>query len=353
VFRSARPLWGWGLALALLGARAHAQPQGDSESEAADAPSPATSAEADGKAQARRHYTAGVESYEAGQFRDAIDHFLEANRLAPSPALSFNIARAYEKLGDDAGALGFYRDYLRRAPEAEDRAEVERIIAELESRLRAKGVQQVTVLSEPDRATVVVDGKPVGVTPWTGEIYPGQHRLQLRLPGYQDTEEVFALTAHRARDVSVTLEPVPEEPKPQATEAAPAPTPVQPTPTPDQRPAAGDTGTQGAVSAWTWVTLGVGVGALGGSLAFELMRSSAEDDARTADTQIDAQEHYDTMESRQLVARILAGAGAAATVVGGVLLYLDLTAEPSGPESARLGFGCGPGACSVTASGRF
>jgi hypothetical protein len=101
------------------------------------------------------------------------------------------------------------------------------------------------------------------------------------------------------------------------------------------------------------VSLGVGVGALGGALAFELMRSSAEEDARTSDTQIDAQQNYDTMESRQLVARVLAGAGAAATVVGGVLLYLDLTAEPSAPESARLSFGCSPDACSITASGRF
>ncbi len=307
----------------------------------------------DGKAQARRHYAAGVEAYEAARFKDAIDEFLEANRLAPSPALSFNIARAYEKLGDHAGALGFYRDYLRRAPEAEDRGQVGQIVSSLENRLREKGVQQVTVLSDPERATVVLDGKPVGVTPWTGEIFPGQHRLQLRLPGYEDADQVFSLTAHRAKDVSVTLVEVPQAPTPERTAPAPAPAPAPPPPVASASPASADSGTGRAVSPWTWVSLGVGVGALGGALAFELMRSGAEDDARTADTQIQAQEHYDTMEDRQLVARILAGVGATATVAGGVLLYLDLTAEPSAPEAARLGFGCTPGACGITASGRF
>ena len=353
MFRSTRSLWGWGVALALLGARAHAQPENAPEREAAEPPSPAATAPATSKAQARRHYAAGVESYEAGQFKDAIDHFLEANRLAPSPALSFNIARAYEKLGDIAGALAFYRDYLRRASDAEDRDEVGQIVTEFENRLRQKGVQQVTVLSEPDRATVVLDGKPVGVTPWTGEIFPGQHRLQLRLPGYEQTDQVFSLTAHRAKDVSVALVQIPEEPKPETAPAPPpppAPAPPEPATPPSEPPA--DTSGPATVSPWTWVSLGVGAGALGGALAFELMRASAEDDAHNAETQIEAQEQYDTMESRQLVARVLVGVGAAATVAGGVLLYLDLTAEPS-TQSAGLGFGCSPSACGVTASGRF
>jgi hypothetical protein len=83
------------------------------------------------------------------------------------------------------------------------------------------------------------------------------------------------------------------------------------------------------------------------------MRASAEEDAHAADTQIDARESYDSMESRQLTARVLAGVGAAVTVAGGVLLVLDLTADTASDQSAAVGFGCGRDGCGITASGRF
>src|SRR5262249_30798358 len=49
---------------------------------------------------AREKYRAGAAAYKAGHYKDAIDLFLDANRLSPSAALSFDVARAYEKLGD-------------------------------------------------------------------------------------------------------------------------------------------------------------------------------------------------------------------------------------------------------------
>jgi tetratricopeptide (TPR) repeat protein len=303
---------------------------------------------ADSRAQARKHYESGVEDYEAGRFKDAIDHFLEANRLMPSPALSFNIARAYEKLGDTAGALAFYRDYLRRDPEAEDREEVSKIVGDLEQALRQKGLQQVTVLSTPPHATVVLDGKPVGVTPWTGEIFPGAHQLVLELKGYEEKSKTFNLTAHRSMDVSVELEPAPvQEPSPQP-QPRPRTEPVSPA-----ADAAADEGASGGVSAWTWLSFGVGAAALGGALGFELMRSSAESDAHDARTQVDAQDRYDTMQIHQTTARILLGVGAAATVVGGVLLYFDLSAGNPGERSAWLSVDCASARCGLSATGKF
>src|SRR5262249_28961624 len=74
---------------------------------------------------ARARYRQGVEAYKAGHYRESIDYFLEADRASPSAALSFNIAVAYEKIDDVAAALRWYRDYLRRAPDAKDRAGVE------------------------------------------------------------------------------------------------------------------------------------------------------------------------------------------------------------------------------------
>ncbi len=314
-----------------------------------DKPAPSTAADPDQrKADARRHFKAGAKAYAAGKYSDAIDQFLEANRLVPSPALSYNIARAYDKIGNAAQALSFYRDYLRRAPNASDKQSVDATIDKLEKALMQKGVQQVTVLSTPSRATVVMDGQPVGVTTWTGEIYPGRHRLTLRLEGYQDTEKVFNLPAHRAIDVKVELAAVQKKPSESAAPtppSKPAPVVVAPPPRPQESHA--------QVAPWTWAALGVGVASLGGSLGFELARASAERQSRDASTQVEAASRYDTMKSRQTIARVLLGVGAAATVAGGVLLYLDLSHKGQDAGSQRVGFGCDGSRCGVVAGAVF
>ncbi len=300
------------------------------------------------KADAKRHFEAGAKAYARKNYSDAIDQFLEANRLVPSPALSYNIARAYDKIGNTAQALSFYRDYLRRAPAASDKKAVAATIEALEKKLMKKGVQQITVLSEPGRATVVIDGQPVGVTTWTGELYPGHHRLTLRLEGYQDAQKVFNLPAHRAIDVKVELTRKQKAPPPVAAAPRPAapPEPASPPPAPGPE-------SHAHVAPWTWAALGVGVASLGGSLGFELARASAARQSRDAPTQVEAAHSYDTMKSRQTVARVLLGVGAAATVAGGVLLYLDLSHHKKSASSERVGFGCDGAGCGVVAGTVF
>src|SRR5215831_11707527 len=80
----------------------------------AQAPAPAASAET--KAQAKKLFESGLAAYKKKKYKQAIDYFLEADKLYPSPVLSFNAARAYEDLGDEAGALRFYRSYIRLSP---------------------------------------------------------------------------------------------------------------------------------------------------------------------------------------------------------------------------------------------
>src|SRR5690606_34701002 len=126
---------------------------------------------------AAQRYERGAQAYQEGRHKDAIDLFLEADTLAPSSALSFNIARAYEKIKDSSNALRWYRDYLRREPQAEDKEKVLEFVKQYEALLAEKGVQQVTVLSDPEAATVRVDGRPVGVTPWTADLPPGEHTI--------------------------------------------------------------------------------------------------------------------------------------------------------------------------------
>src|SRR3954469_11854127 len=104
---------------------------------------------ADDISDAQAKFKAARATYPKARYKDAIDLFLQANRLDPHPELVFNVGQAYEKAGDVPNALRAYRDYLRLAPEAADRATIETSIKNLEQRLREKGVQQVSVFSTP------------------------------------------------------------------------------------------------------------------------------------------------------------------------------------------------------------
>jgi tetratricopeptide (TPR) repeat protein len=297
------------------------------------------------RAEAKTRYEQGAAAYAAGRFKDAVDLFLEADSLAPSAPLSFNIARAYEKLGDDSGALRWYRDYLRRSPDAANAKDVQAIVDKLENRLSQKGVQQLTVMSTPTGATVAVDGRPVGVTPWTGDLLPGRHRVELSLRGYDDKAQEVDLAAHRAQDVTIGLSA-------QATPNAPAAAAVAPVaPAPSSEPKDQPSEAGGGLGVWPWVTLGAGGVALGGALVFELMRRSSESDAEADKTQIGYQEKLDEMESRQTTARILAGVGGALVIAGGILVVVDMSSDKK--QTASLGIAPTPGGAFATASGRF
>ena len=289
---------------------------------------------------ARNHYAAGVAAYSAGRFREAVDEFIAADRLAARPALSYNIARAYDRLGDAAKALQYYREYLRREAAPANAAETKNRARELEAALAQKGVQQLSVRSEPSGASLRIDDRLVGTTPWTGELQPGAHRLTITLRDYEEHGRAFELPAAHATDIDVRLEAsVP--PAPHAPSSAAA-VPVASTATPVE----GEATTEARFGFWPWVALGAGGAALVGSLGFELARRSAEDDTELA-SHAAYFDSYDRMDARKNTARVLLGVGSALAITGGVLLYLDRRST----NSAALT--CGPELCGGRLEGRF
>lgn len=293
---------------------------------------------------ARKTYQAGAQAYAEGRYKDAIDLFLEAASEAPNPAFSYNIGLAYEQLGDADNALRWYRDYLRELPNAPDRGDIEPRIRDAERRLRDRGVQQVTVISTPEGATLTLDGKAVGVTPWTGELTPGRHKALLELRNFTDTEGAFELPSDHAVDVRLSMvKAAPEETSPAPPAPAPRAVPEPPhssSPGPRVRPL-------------TWVALGVGAAGLGSALGFELARSGAVDSARNAPSNLEGKNDYDSAQSFATLGRVALGVGAAFAVTGGVLLYLDLSKKDRGPENATGAVGCNATACGATFVERF
>ena len=292
---------------------------------------------------ARDRFKQGAEAYAGGRYKDAIDLFLDANRLAPNPAFAYNIGLAYQELGDAPNALRWYRDYLRALPGAADRPEIEARIDDAEKRLRERGVQQVTILSTPEGATLAVDGLKLGVTPWSGELAPGHHRLTLELRGYRDETTAFELPSDHAVDVGTKLhaqgERVPAAPPPPPGEAR-------------LEVRADEPSGRSRVGPLTWTTLSIGAAGLGAALGFEFARSGAVDSAR-AGTNLEGKDQYDRATSFQTMARVSLGVGAAFAAAGGVLLYIDLSSSPAPGPKTGAAVGCRGALCGVTFHGAF
>src|SRR4030095_7304029 len=83
-------------------------------------------------ADAKQRYAAASRLYDLAEYEGALAEFKEAYRAVGDPACLFNIAQCHRKLGHTQDAITFYKTYLRRAPNAANRAEVEHRITELE-----------------------------------------------------------------------------------------------------------------------------------------------------------------------------------------------------------------------------
>jgi tetratricopeptide (TPR) repeat protein len=73
-----------------------------------------------------------MKAYDLGHFDEAVREFEAAYDADDSAAYLFNIAQAYRRGHNETKALELYKTYLRKAPDAADRASVESIIAEIE-----------------------------------------------------------------------------------------------------------------------------------------------------------------------------------------------------------------------------
>lgn len=310
-------------ALTLGAGRAHAADTPDAEAE-----------------RAKQLYALGAEAFAAQHNADAIHYFRRAAEIVPSSKLTYNIALAYEEMGDSARALSEYRDYLRHGPDAERREQVLGRIVELEQKLAETGVQQLSILSRPSGATVRIGERALGVTPWSGELPPGLHHVSVDLPGHAPRRADVTLEAGRAAELQLELT---REPPPLTQEPLP--------------------------SAWsrieplTWSFLGVGVGGVAAGLAFELSRADSSARAARATSVVSAAEARGAADAKQMASLLLLGFGGGFLIGGGVLLVLDLShshgdvAQPKresvSPLALTISSPCAPGFCGVNARGSF
>jgi tetratricopeptide (TPR) repeat protein len=87
------------------------------------------------EAKAKDHYKKGMRLYDLGRFDEAVQEFETAYQYKEDPFYIYNLAQAHRRAGHPEKALELYRTYLRKAPAAADREDVERRIAALEKSL--------------------------------------------------------------------------------------------------------------------------------------------------------------------------------------------------------------------------
>lgn len=150
------------------------------------------------KQRAFEFYTEGQRLFDASLFAAAIENFTKAHEILPHPVNLYNIARAYENLGDGANCIKFYDDYLelhrkREGNEPGDAKNVRASIAKCRLLLRS----EVSVGSDPVGAKVYINDKDnlLGQTPYTTTLEPGRYTLFLVLDGHLPFEESFEVRA--------------------------------------------------------------------------------------------------------------------------------------------------------------
>ena len=240
---------------------------------------------------AKKHYELGEKLYEYGDYNKALGEFNKAYELAPIPALMFNMGRCHEKLGDLKQAVRHYQRFLAAKPNAGNRAEIEEKIKSLKEKMKA-----APVVKEP--APVVKEPGPVVKEP----------------------------------------APVVKDPAPVVKDPAPVvkdPAPVVVEQEADSRP-----------HTWKWVTgwvtVGLGVAALGGGLALGAMAaeraSEFEDGAagtETYETLMAVDGEGKDFERGQIGFMAAGGVLAAAGVA--LLLWETLGGDEGGSEGERDG----------------
>lgn len=164
----------------------------------------------------QRHLTLGLRLFAEFHYGEAIQEFQRAYAATPTPALWYNIGLARLRLAQyDAAAQDFQR-YLRDRPDAPDREEVTRQIAEAtreaerqRSALQRRELASTLRVETPSReARITVDGRPFEARASAVAVAPGEHRVRVTAPGHQDWQAVVRVRPGAASLVLATPMPL-------------------------------------------------------------------------------------------------------------------------------------------------
>lgn len=149
----------------------------------------------------------GAEAYQRGDYKSALEKFLESNRLVANRNVTYNVARCYEELKQFPEAYRYFTLALQGESNADTRARIEHSLAGIRQNIAVLQVE-----SEPPGATVFLERRDLGArgnAPTALGVKPGAYVVLAELPGYYPARvEVPALAAGQSRRVSLKLEAI-------------------------------------------------------------------------------------------------------------------------------------------------
>ena len=98
----------------------------------------------------RIHFQAGASDYESGDYQHALEEFQRAYELSQRPQLFYNIALAYQQLGDLEHAVEYLGRFLNEVEDIANRENLERRLANFQERLVAQQANRTGSDANPD-----------------------------------------------------------------------------------------------------------------------------------------------------------------------------------------------------------
>ena len=121
-------------------------------------------------AEALSTFADAIMADKAGDLEKAESFYRRGGSDENQPAVLYNLADVQRRMERTRDAIESYKKYLEAAPDAPDRAEVEKLIARL-----AATPPIVTVDGEEPRAVVYIDGVLAGPSPQSVSLTEGKH----------------------------------------------------------------------------------------------------------------------------------------------------------------------------------
>jgi hypothetical protein len=117
------------------------------------------------KLEMKQLYEKATRAYDVGKYNEAIEDYQKAYEIGGDPPMLYNIAQAYRLNDQPAEAVRFYRRYLQRAPNARNREDVERKIADLEKTIEERRKAAAAATPPPLPTPPVVPATPPSPPP--------------------------------------------------------------------------------------------------------------------------------------------------------------------------------------------
>ena len=219
---------------------------------------------------ARTAFKDGLQLEKDGKYEEALAKFEETAKVKTTAQVRFHIGLCNEKLGHWLAAIEAYEAAAKQAEAEGNAAEVLKVAPDLATKLRER-MPKVTVLFPPG---VVVDSLTIDGNVMTGAaakeypIEPGPH-VVTAVSGEDKVREEFKVAEGETKTLSLKF----------GVAATPAPATYEdPAEKPREKPAVVVDDSAKGKATLGWVLTGVGVAAIGGSIAFYAVRSSKMSD---------------------------------------------------------------------------